>query len=109
MRLHSRCHSAHRLRHRPVPGGQVCSQVEAEHRSGSGRDNCGACHSLDYIQMNSPIQDKKGWTATVGKMVKVMGAPISEDDQKSIIAYLSSHYADSSSKPFDHALIGPFP
>lgn len=54
--------------------------------------NCGACHSLDYIPMNSPIQDEKGWTATVGKMVKALGAPIPEDDQKTIIAYLSSNY-----------------
>jgi mono/diheme cytochrome c family protein len=54
--------------------------------------NCGACHSLDYIQMNSPIQDEKGWTATVGKMVKVMGAPIAENDQKAIIAYLGANY-----------------
>ena len=47
----------------------------------------------DYIQMNLPIQDEKGWTGTVGKMVKVKGAPISHDDQKKIIAYLSSDYA----------------
>jgi mono/diheme cytochrome c family protein len=55
--------------------------------------NCGACHSLDYIQMNSPIQDEKGWSATVGKMVKAMGAPISNEDQKAIIAYLSANYS----------------
>ena len=54
--------------------------------------NCGACHSLDYIQMNSPFQDEKGWTASVSKMVKAMGAPISEDDQKMILAYLVSNY-----------------
>lgn len=54
--------------------------------------NCGACHSLDYIPMNSPIQEEKGWTATVTKMVKAMGAPIPEDDQKTIIAYLSANY-----------------
>ena len=55
--------------------------------------NCGACHSLDYIQMNSPIQDEKGWSATVGTMVKAMGAPISDEDQKAIIAYLSANYS----------------
>ena len=54
--------------------------------------NCAACHSLDYIQMNSPVQDEKGWTATVTKMVKVMGAPIEEADQKKIIAYLAANY-----------------
>jgi sulfite dehydrogenase (cytochrome) subunit B len=55
--------------------------------------NCGACHSLDYIQMNSPFQDEKGWTATVNKMVKALGAPISQENQKTIIAYLSANYS----------------
>lgn len=63
---------------------------------GTGLDavegNCGACHSLDYILMNSPIQDQKGWTATVTKMVKALGAPIPQDDQKTIIAYLAANY-----------------
>lgn len=55
--------------------------------------NCGACHSLDMIQMNSPVQDGKGWAETVHKMVNVMKAPISEDDQKQIIAYLAANYS----------------
>lgn len=66
-------------------------------KAGAGLDavegNCGACHSLDYILMNSPIQDQKGWTATVTKMVKALGAPITAEDQKVIIAYLSANYA----------------
>ena len=33
------------------------------------------------------------WTETVGKMVHVMGAPITEDDQKQIITYLSTNYS----------------
>jgi hypothetical protein len=55
--------------------------------------NCAACHSLDMIQMNSPVQGEAGWAETVGKMVLVMGAPISEDDQKLIIAYLAANYS----------------
>lgn len=55
--------------------------------------NCAACHSLDMIQMNYPVQDAKGWAETVGKMVRVMGAPISENDQKLIIAYLAANYS----------------
>ena len=66
-------------------------------KPGDGLDvvegNCAACHSLDFIQMNSPIQDEKGWTETVAKMVHVMGAPITEDDQKQIITYLSTNYS----------------
>jgi cytochrome c5 len=54
--------------------------------------NCSMCHSLDYIQMNSPILDRKGWEASVNKMVKVMGAPISEGDVQNIVDYLASQY-----------------
>jgi len=67
-----------------------------ELRKASGVDvietNCGTCHSLDYVQMNSPIQDKEGWTKTVDKMIKVFGAPIDETDQKTIIDYLAVNY-----------------
>ena len=66
-------------------------------KKGTGLDaiegNCGACHSLDYIQMNSPIQDKEGWSKTVTKMVKALGAPITDDDQKTIIDYLAANYS----------------
>jgi cytochrome c5 len=66
-------------------------------KPGDGLDvvegNCSACHSLDFIQMNSPVQDEKGWTETVTKMVHVMGAPITDEDQKQIIKYLSANYS----------------
>ena len=55
--------------------------------------NCAACHSLDYILMNSPFLDQKGWTAEVAKMAKAFGAPVEEADQQKIIVYLSAHYA----------------
>jgi mono/diheme cytochrome c family protein len=54
--------------------------------------NCVACHSLDYIQMNSPFLDRKGWEASVNKMVKVMGAPLGEDDARAIVDYLQASY-----------------
>jgi mono/diheme cytochrome c family protein len=54
--------------------------------------NCVACHSLDYIQMNSPILDRKGWEGSVNKMIKVMGAPVKEEDVGAIVEYLSSAY-----------------
>jgi mono/diheme cytochrome c family protein len=53
---------------------------------------CAACHSLDYIQMNSPFLDSKKWEATVAKMIKTFGAPITDDDAKKIVAYLSNNY-----------------
>lgn len=54
--------------------------------------NCSMCHSLDYIQMNSPFLDRKGWEASVNKMIKVMGAPIRPDDVFLIVDYLNRNY-----------------
>jgi hypothetical protein len=54
---------------------------------------CTICHSLDYITMQPPFS-RAQWTGTVTKMVKVMGAPISEDDAKTIIEYLSTSYGN---------------
>lgn len=54
--------------------------------------NCGACHSLVYIQMNSPFLNAAGWTAEVTKMIKAYGAPISDADAKAIADYLAANY-----------------
>jgi len=54
--------------------------------------NCSMCHSLDYIQMNSPFLDRKGWEASVNKMIKAMGAPVAEGDVQNIVDYLASQY-----------------
>jgi mono/diheme cytochrome c family protein len=54
--------------------------------------NCAACHSLDYIQMNSPYPNAKLWDAEVNKMIKVFGAPINEADAAAIKEYLTKNY-----------------
>jgi len=54
--------------------------------------NCSMCHSLDYIPMNSPFLDRKGWEASVNKMIKAMGAPVAEGDVANIVDYLVSQY-----------------
>jgi mono/diheme cytochrome c family protein len=54
--------------------------------------NCGACHSLDYIEMNSPFLNAAGWNAEVTKMIKAFGAPIGEADAKVIVDYLAKNY-----------------
>ncbi len=54
--------------------------------------NCSMCHSLDYIQMNSPLFDRQGWEASVAKMMMVMGAPIRSEDVPAIVDYLVSRY-----------------
>ena len=53
---------------------------------------CAICHSLDYIVMNSPFQDRAGWDKTVTKMVKVMGAPLAPEDAAAIVDYLAANY-----------------
>ena len=57
--------------------------------------SCSMCHSLDYILMNSPFQDKAAWEKTVNKMVKVMGAPLTAEDFTAVVAYLDTHYGKS--------------
>ena len=54
--------------------------------------NCSGCHSLDYVQMNSRFMKRAGWEAEVHKMVAVMGAPVSDDDQKHLVEYLTREY-----------------
>lgn len=54
--------------------------------------NCTACHSLDYVAMNSPFLDEKGWRAEVTKMVNAFGAPIEATDQQKIVEYLLANY-----------------
>lgn len=60
------------------------------------RTNCGTCHSLDYILMNSPFLDPAGWDATVNKMIKIMGAPIADKDKAVILEYLTAKYGKGS-------------
>lgn len=54
--------------------------------------NCGTCHSLDYIQMNSPFMSAATWDAEVTKMIKAYGAPISDADAAAIKEYLKANY-----------------
>ena len=53
---------------------------------------CSMCHSVDYILINAPFQDRAGWEKTVNKMVKVFGAPLTPEDNAAIVAYLTQNY-----------------
>jgi len=70
------------------------SQIQL--KQGPGRElvmqNCATCHSLDYIQMNSPFLDRKGWEAEVNKMINVMHAPIDKASVSAIVDYLDKYY-----------------
>jgi len=54
--------------------------------------HCGICHSLDYIEMNSPFLSPSAWDAEVTKMIKAFGAPIDEADAQIISEYLKANY-----------------
>jgi hypothetical protein len=73
------------------------SQIKLE--DGPGKDkvaiHCAVCHSTDYIPMNSPFLDRKGWEGEVNKMIKVMGAPIPQEDVPVIVDYLTRLYGKS--------------
>ena len=80
----------------------LASPVSAEEapielKAGVGKEvveaNCGSCHSLDYIKMNSPFLNAKVWEAEVTKMIKAFGAPIADGDAKKITDYLIANYA----------------
>jgi len=77
-------------------GVAFAAQEKVMLREGPGMDkvraNCVACHSLDYIPLNSPFLDEKGWDAVVTKMQKAFGAPIKEEDRKALTEYLSRYY-----------------
>lgn len=76
-------------------GGVFAQESKVQLIDGPGKDKamqCAACHSLDYIPMNSPFLDQKGWEASVNKMVKVMGAPITPENAATIQEYLASQY-----------------
>jgi cytochrome c5 len=66
-------------------------------KDGPGKDAvqaaCSACHSLDYIPMNSPFLDRARWDAAIKKMIGPFGAPIDERDVPVILDYLARNYA----------------
>jgi mono/diheme cytochrome c family protein len=64
---------------------------------GVGRDQaqayCAACHSLDYVVMNSPFLDSAHWDAEIAKMAEAYGAPIPDRETMAAIRdYLSRNY-----------------
>ncbi len=78
----------------------LCSAAFAQEskvqlKDAPGKDKamqCMACHSVDYIPMNSRFLDKAGWTAEVNKMINAFGAPIPKQDVEPIASYLAQNY-----------------
>jgi sulfite dehydrogenase (cytochrome) subunit B len=55
-------------------------------------DNCSACHSLDYLRINSRFLDHQEWEKEVNKMIRIFGAPIGPNDATIIVDYLAKNY-----------------
>ena len=73
----------------------AAQESKIELKDGPGKEKttaCLACHSLDYIQMNSRFMTKAAWTASVNKMINAFGAPIDKADVDAIATYLARNY-----------------
>jgi cytochrome c5 len=81
-----------------IPAFARAEEPAVQLKQAPGRDvvegYCSACHSLDYIVMNSPFLDAARWDAEVAKMIKAFGAPIDPADAKTIGDYLKENYGE---------------
>ena len=84
-------------------GGATAADTPAPLKPGAGDDlanaYCNACHTSDYIVMNSTFLTPDAWKAEVAKMRTAFGAPMDDATAAQIAAYLAAHYAVTESKP----------
>jgi hypothetical protein len=77
--------------------GHAALAEDATLKPGPGGDTtaatCTACHTTDYIVMNSIFLSPDGWKAEVTKMRAAYGAPIDDTTAAEIIDYLAKNYA----------------
>lgn len=76
----------------PARAGEEKFRLKEAPGADKVRATCVACHSLDYIALNSPFLDRKGWDAVVTKMNKAFGAPVKPEDAAPIADYLARYY-----------------
>ena len=70
--------------------------------------HCSACHSLDYVQMNSRFLSAAGWEAEIAKMINAFGVQIDQADAKTIADYLNKNYGiESPSLEKDQSITKP--
>ena len=75
--------------------GALAQEAKLQLKDGPGKEKaavCVACHSVDYIVMNSRFMTKAGWTASVNKMINAFGAPIAKEDVDALATYLAQQY-----------------
>jgi len=77
--------------------GAFASYAQMPLKPGAGDDvanaYCNACHTSDYIIMNSTFLTADQWKAEVTKMRGAFGAPLDDETAAKITAYLASQYA----------------
>ena len=54
---------------------------------------CVICYSVDYITTNASVMTRARWESTVRKMIDKFGAPVSEQEAREIVDYLTLNYA----------------
>ena len=54
--------------------------------------HCLACHSADYVSTQPRGMPEAFWTAEVTKMRAAYGAPMTDDDAKAVVKYLTTTY-----------------
>jgi sulfite dehydrogenase (cytochrome) subunit B len=78
----------------------AAGEGQVQLKPGNGREltssRCILCHSLEYIPANAPALDRAGWQKTVQKMRERFGAPISDEEARTILDYLAASYAGKS-------------
>lgn len=72
-----------KLRPSTLPGYRIAVQ------------KCATCHSADYVNYQPPGMTLKQWTAEMGKMQHLYGAPITDEDVKQVGAYLAVAYGSA--------------
>jgi hypothetical protein len=73
-------------------GGEASIKLASGAQTALVQLRCSTCHSLDYVAMNSPFLARAAWEAEVRKMMKVMGAPIPENEVAPLVDYLTQYY-----------------
>ena len=65
------------------------------------QQKCRICHSVDYIRFQPPDMNLEQWTSEMRKMQHSYGAPIDEQEIKSIAAYLAVAYGSAKASDAD--------
>ena len=77
----------------PMPADHAYATLKPGAGVAVTRQQCVSCHSTDYIVMQ-PHGNAKQWDGVVTKMIKVFGAPVSDQDAKTIVEYLATQYGN---------------